>query len=89
MTYVWLKKHEPSRHVLRTSLAACPLSRFFERQGVQDAEALRWHALWHESAFEQERGEAVRALLQWMQTQARPAVLGPAGSEDQRGGTAA
>jgi hypothetical protein len=51
------------------SLSACPVTRFLTRQGVQDPQALRWHALTHESASEQERKAALCALLQWMEQQ--------------------
>jgi EAL domain-containing protein (putative c-di-GMP-specific phosphodiesterase class I) len=65
--YAWMTRHE--RHTFKSSLAACPVTRFFARQAVQDPQALRWHALMHESAFEQERKEATDALLQWMEQQ--------------------
>jgi diguanylate cyclase (GGDEF)-like protein/PAS domain S-box-containing protein len=68
MAYTWLSRHDG--RVARSSLAACPLTRFFARQGVQDAQVLRWHALWHESAFEQERLDASRMLLMWMEEKA-------------------
>ena len=68
--YLWISKHDDHLQRHRTSLATCPLTRFLQRQGVQDAVVLRWHALWHESAFEKERMEAGSALLQWMEQEA-------------------
>ena len=67
-TYAWMRKHDnqPQHH---TGWAACPLTRFLQRQAVQDEDALRWHALWHESAFEEERRQAGKALLNWMEEQ--------------------
>jgi hypothetical protein len=67
--YVWSLDHDDRQLWVRTSLTACPLTRFLVRQGVQDPQALRWHALTHESAYEQERKAALRALLQWMEQQ--------------------
>jgi len=65
--YVWRIQHDGHSHLC--SLSACPVTRFLTRQGVQDPQALRWHALTHESAYEQERKAALRALLQWMEQQ--------------------
>ncbi len=67
--YMWLSKHQNHATHPHTSLAACPVTRFLKREAVQDADVLRWHALSHESAFEQERKEAGQALLLWMEQQ--------------------
>ncbi|MGC9185829.1 MAG: EAL domain-containing protein, partial [Thiomonas sp.] len=70
LAYVWIWEHAHSAEQHhRCGLAACPLTRFLQRQGVEDADALRWHALWHESADETERRQASQALLHWMQQQ--------------------
>jgi hypothetical protein len=69
--YVWSIDHDCRRLRVRISLTACPLTRFLTRQGVQDPQALHWHALTHEeSASKQERKAASRALLQWLVQQA-------------------
>ncbi len=65
--YVWSRERDLVRQIDPVSLGACPLTRFLQVQPVQDAAALRWHALWHESTFEQERTQARQALLQRLQ----------------------
>jgi hypothetical protein len=64
---MWQIHHDDHSHMY--SLSACPVTRFLTRQGVQDPQALRWHAQTHESASEQERKAALRALLQWLEQQ--------------------
>ncbi len=65
--YVWSRERDIVGRLDPVKLDACPLTRFLQRQRMQDADALRWHALWHESASEQERAHARQALLQWLQ----------------------
>jgi len=67
--YVWSREHDNHLQRHHTGLVACPLTRFLQREAVQNEDALRWHALWHESAFEKERKESGQALLQWMEQQ--------------------
>jgi hypothetical protein len=67
--FVWSRAHDDRQLWVRNGLTACPLTRFLTRQGVQDPQGLRWLALTHESAYEQERKAALRALLQWMEQQ--------------------
>jgi diguanylate cyclase (GGDEF)-like protein/hemerythrin-like metal-binding protein len=66
--YAWGKEGDIRVEPMRLDM--CPLTRFLHRQGVRDGDALRWHALMHDSAFEQERTRARQSLLQWLQQQA-------------------
>ena len=85
LAYHWRSVHDRPHPPLHAGAATdCLLGRFFAARGVQDAQALAWHAQCHEPFDAARREAAAQALLEWLVQMVR----GPARGlpTDQRAG---
>ncbi len=69
LAYHWEAIHHPPYPRHPGPLGACPLTRFLRAQGCEHAQALRWHAQVHHSAYLQQMDDAAQQLLQWLAQQ--------------------